>query len=100
MQTRKGILRSCKKGHTYFKSSDCPTCPVCEKELKPREGFLSVVSAPARRALEKQNIRTLKQLSGYSEQELLQLHGFGPGSLPKLRGALADEGLAFKQAIS
>ncbi len=36
-------LRTCEQGHEYYKSSDCPTCPVCEKERKPKEGFLSLL---------------------------------------------------------
>ena len=55
------------------------------------------LGAPARRALESAGIKTLKQLSTYSEKELLALHGFGPGSLPKLREALKEKGLAFKK---
>lgn len=35
----KGKLKICEKGHQYYKSSDCPICPVCEKERKPKEGF-------------------------------------------------------------
>ena len=34
-------LRTCKKGHQYYKSSECPTCPVCEEEKRPEKGFLS-----------------------------------------------------------
>lgn len=90
------ILKTCKNGHTFYKSSDCPTCPICEKENTPKEVFLSLLSAPARRALENKGITTLKQLSQFSEQELLQLHGFGKSSLPKLQAALAEKGLTFK----
>jgi predicted RecB family nuclease len=89
--------RTCKYGHTYYKSSDCPVCPICEKEKKPAEGFLSLVSAPARRALEGAGIKTLKQLSKYSEKELLKLHGIGPTAIPKLRAALKEENLSFKE---
>jgi hypothetical protein len=88
--------RICREGHLYYKSSDCPVCPVCEKNNKPKEGFLSIVSAPARRALEREGIKTLKELSGFSESEILNLHGIGPGSLPKLRNALNNEGLSFR----
>ncbi|WP_459213307.1 helix-hairpin-helix domain-containing protein, partial [Bacillus paralicheniformis] len=35
-------------------------------------------------------------LSKYSEKEILQFHGMGPASLPKLRGALKEKGLSFK----
>jgi len=88
-------LRTCKKGHRFYKSSDCPTCPQCEAGRKPSSGFLAVLSAPARRALEHENITTLKKLSAYTENELLQLHGFGKSSLPKLRDQLRNAGLQF-----
>ncbi|WP_210471706.1 RNA polymerase alpha subunit C-terminal domain-containing protein [Sporosarcina sp. 6E9] len=89
-------LRACDKGHTYYKSSDCQTCPTCEQERKPESGFLSLLAAPARRALEHNGIQTLEQLSAYSEKEILQFHGMGPASLPKLRTALEEEGLSFR----
>jgi len=90
-------LRTCDKGHKYYKSSDCPTCPICEQERKPAEGFLSLLSAPARRALENNGITTLQQLSNYSENEILQLHGMGPSSIPKLRTALKMSGKSFRE---
>ncbi|QCJ41253.1 hypothetical protein FAY30_04715 [Bacillus sp. S3] len=93
----KGNLRTCNKGHKYYKSSDCPTCPTCEQERKPNNGFLSVLSAPARRALENNGITTLQKLSTYSEIEILQFHGMGPASLPKLRSALEENGLSFRK---
>jgi DNA-directed RNA polymerase alpha subunit len=89
-------LRTCNKGHNYYKSSDCPTCPICEQERKPETGFLSLLSAPARRALENNGITSLQQLSTFSEKEILQFHGMGPASLPKLRRALENEGLSFR----
>ena len=90
-------IRTCAKGHQYNKTSDCPTCPVCENERKPKDGFFSTLSAPARRALENKGIKTLKQLSKFSEEEILSLHGMGPGSIPKLRSALLGERLSFKK---
>lgn len=95
--TLKKTLRTCSKGHSYYKSSDCPTCPICEEERKPKEGFLSLLAAPARRALENQGITTLNQLTAYSEKEILGLHGMGPGSIPKLRNVLKSNGLSFKE---
>jgi predicted RecB family nuclease len=89
-------LRICEKGHRYYKSSDCPTCPQCEKERKPNNGFLTLLSAPARRALETKGITTLAQLTAYSEKEILQLHGMGKSSIPKLRAVLEEKGLSFK----
>ncbi|KAA6480361.1 RNA polymerase alpha subunit C-terminal domain-containing protein [Bacillus sp. AC79A.1] len=89
-------LRTCEKGHEYYKSSDCPTCPTCEKEKKPKTGFLSLLSSPARNALEHHGIHTIEELSKYSEKEILKLHGMGPASMPKLRKALEERGLSFK----
>ncbi|MET3697038.1 RNA polymerase alpha subunit [Bacillus oleivorans] len=96
MALSKKNVRTCNKGHQYYKSSDCPTCPICEQERKPDSGFFSLLSAPARRALEHNGITTLQQLSTYSEKEILQFHGMGPASLPKLRAALKENGLSFK----
>jgi DNA-directed RNA polymerase alpha subunit len=90
-------LRTCSKGHKYYKSSDCPVCPICEKERKPVDGFLSTLGAPARRALEREGITTLLKLSKISEADLLKLHGMGPGSIPKLKLALKEKGLAFRK---
>ncbi len=90
-------LKTCKKGHKFYKSSDCPTCPICEEQRKPKDGFLSQLVAPARRALENNGINTLKKLSTYSEKEILALHGMGPSSIPKLILALKNEGLSFKK---
>ncbi|MFS0690667.1 RNA polymerase alpha subunit C-terminal domain-containing protein [Sporosarcina sp. 179-K 8C2 HS] len=97
MTTSNKTLRTCSKGHNYYKSSDCPTCPICEQERKPDNGFLSSLSAPARRALENNGITSLQQLSAFSEKEILRFHGMGPASLPKLREALETNGLSFKK---
>ncbi|MBS4218419.1 RNA polymerase alpha subunit C-terminal domain-containing protein [Bacillus sp. FJAT-49711] len=96
MTTAKRNLKTCDKGHKYFKSSDCPTCPTCEQERKPDNGFLSLLSAPARRALENNGVTSLEELSQYSEKEILHFHGMGPASLPKLRSVLNENGLSFK----
>ncbi|KAA5533334.1 hypothetical protein F0919_12370 [Taibaiella lutea] len=63
----------------------------------PGKNFMESLSAPAQRALANEGIKTLKQLSAYSEASLLKLHGFGKASLPILRSALAHAGLGFKQ---
>ena len=67
-----------------------------EKGLSFENGFLLQLSAPARRALENNGITTLQQLSKFSEKEILQFHGIGPSSLPKLKAALEEEGLSFE----
>ncbi|MDP5200147.1 RNA polymerase alpha subunit C-terminal domain-containing protein [Flavobacterium sp. DG2-3] len=89
--------RTCKKGHHYIKTSDCPTCPICEAERKPKSGLLSLLSAPARRGLESKNIKTVEDLSQYTQEEILSLHGIGPSSLPKLSEELRKNGLSFKE---
>ena len=89
-------LRICEKGHRYFKSSDCPVCPECDSEKKPDSGFLSKLVAPARRALENSGLNTLEKLSGYSEKEILNLHGIGKSSIPVLKLELEKAGLGFK----
>lgn len=91
------ILKTCKKGHQFYKSSDCPTCPICEEERKPKDNFLSLLGAPARRALEREGITTLDKLAVYSEKYILALHGMGKSSIPKLNEALAKAGLSFKE---
>jgi len=88
--------RVCENGHVYYKSSDCPVCPVCEKE-KNVAGFLASLGSPARRALENAGIKTEKELSGKTEAETLKLHGMGPSSIPKLRAALKSKGLSLKK---
>lgn len=97
MPVAKKTLRTCKQGHRYYKSSDCPVCPICEAERKTTAGFLSLLSAPARRAVASKGIKTLEQLASCSEAEILQLHGIGKSSLPKLQSALSVAGLSFRQ---
>ena len=64
--------------------------------MPAENNFLSVLGAPARRALENQGITTLQRLSEFNEKEILSLHGMGPSSMPKLKEALLREGLSFK----
>jgi uncharacterized protein YdhG (YjbR/CyaY superfamily) len=88
----------CGLGHTYYKSSDCPVCPLCSKTQstkdKARE-FPATLAAPALRALLNAEIDTLKKLAKYTEAQILELHGIGPSSIPKLRNALKSKGLKF-----
>lgn len=96
MTNAEGNVRTCENGHRFEKTSDCPTCPICEEERKPESGFLSEMSAPARQALEHEGITTVPQLAEYSEKEILALHGVGPSSLPTLNSALEDHDLVFR----
>lgn len=95
--TNKGTLKVCDKGHKFYKSSDCPVCPYCEAERAPKEGFMATLAAPARRALENAGITSVQLLAQHTEKEILKLHGMGKASLPRLRLALKDEGLAFRK---
>lgn len=73
-------LNVCEKGHTFYKTTDCPSCPTCDKENKPANGFLSKLSSPARNALLHEGIDTLEKLSMYTEKEIIKLHGIGKAS--------------------
>ena len=96
MATEK-IKKTCKHGHTFYKSSDCPTCPVCEKLKMPASGFLALLSSPARNALLHQGIENIQKLSEYSEKEILKIHGIGKASLPIFKKALEQQGLTFRE---
>lgn len=87
--------RECPRGHVYFKTSDCPTCPKCEAAKKPAAGFLADLAAPARRALVGAGLTSLKAVARRSEAEVLELHGMGPNAMRKIRAALKNSGLAF-----
>ncbi|MES2556950.1 MAG: RNA polymerase alpha subunit C-terminal domain-containing protein [Bacteroidota bacterium] len=93
---REKTLRTCEKGHAYYKSTDCPTCPVCEQERKPNVSFLTKLSAPARRAMEHHGISTLEKLSTFSEKEIRAFHGVGPSTIPVLKQELQLKGFDFK----
>lgn len=90
-------LQICDRGHRFYKTSKCPVCPICESERQPSTGFLSLIYAPARRALEKEGITDLETLSTYTQKEILSLHGMGTSSIPILEAALKAEGLKFKR---
>lgn len=90
--------RTCKFGHTFYKSSDCPTCLTCERLKEPTSGFLALLSNPARNTLLHHDIDTIEKLAEHTEKEILALHGMGKASLPALRQALSAAGLSFKNA--
>ena len=97
MSASKGTLRNRNKGHKYYKSSDCPVCPICANENKPTDDFLSKLAAPARRALQNAEITSVRQLSKFSEPKILKLHGMGQTTIPKLRAVLKEKGLSFRK---
>lgn len=74
------------------------SCPTCE-QLHSKTGFLALISAPARRALESIGVSEIEQLTNYSERDLLALHGLGPSTIPKLKTALNANNLSFKSTF-
>lgn len=100
MKVVKGKMKICSRGHKFYKSSDCPVCPKCWAgyyRKRAQSDFPKDLAAPALRALLNAKITTLKQVAKYTEFELLELHGIGPSSVPKLHKALKLKGLSFKK---
>lgn len=93
------ILKTCPKGHQFYKSSDCNTCPVCAQQDKPNSGFLAPFSSPVRNALSREGIDSVEKLASHTEKEILALHGIGKSSLPRFRESLAAAGLQFKLPV-
>ncbi len=94
---RKKQLRICKQGHQFYKSSDCPVCPTCAKEMQQNLFMAGKLSGPAVRALNNKKIQTLQHLSKYTEAEILALHGIGPSAMPILKKELRAQGRSFKK---
>ena len=90
-------IRKCKNGHTFEKNSTCPVCPFCSRIQmnKKYAGEFPNIGAPAFRALDSIGIKHLSQLTNYTEEQLLNLHGFGPRALQLLKVALQDKGMSF-----
>lgn len=89
------VQKNLEKAEAKKKSSPKPAHKSA-KTSATNTAFASL-SAPARRALEHKGINTVKLLSKYSEAEILQLHGIGPSSIPKLRAVLQQAGLHFRK---
>jgi predicted RecB family nuclease len=91
MATVKSNIRTCIRGHTFHKNSNCEVCPVCEKENKT-PFFIPGLGAPARRALLNKGIRDIRALSVFTEEEILTWHGIGPSSIPLIKKAKQQYG--------
>jgi len=61
--------------------------------------FLDDLAAPARRALVNHGIGDIESLSKFSKKEILELHGMGPCTIPKLEKMLEKKGLGFMEKI-
>lgn len=92
---QKGTKKICPQGHAFLKTSDCPTCPVCEKLKKPQSGLYAHLSAPARRALENGGIHEIKDFSKYTKSEVLAMHGIGMRAIQTIEKLMAGEGIQF-----
>lgn len=70
--------------------SVCPISPV------PEGNFLQgILTVAARRALEKEKIGSLEKLSGYSEEEIRQMSGFGEVNMKKLKSHMEEHRFSF-----
>lgn len=68
-----------------------------QQDEKQTDAFTGL-SAPARRALQNNGIKKLRDLEKYTEAEILQFHGIGKTAIPVLKKALKEEGSNFKGA--
>ena len=57
--------------------------------------LLVILFAPVK-GMENEGVITLEKLANFSEKEILKLHGMGKSSIPKLKDALKEKGLMFK----
>lgn len=101
MKITKGKLKICSRGHKFYKSSDCPVCPICwsgyykKRAKKGKDDFPKNLAAPALRALLNAKITTLKQVAKFTEVEISELHGMGPKALGQLKEAVRARGVTF-----
>lgn len=63
-----------------------------------RAVFPAGVGGPALRALQVAGVRSMADLEGHTEAELLAVHGMGPKAVGILRDALAASGRRFREA--
>ncbi len=61
-----------------------------------KENTLPKLAAPALRALSGAGIKTIRELSKWKEEELLELHGMGQNAIKQIKAELKSEGLSLK----
>ncbi len=70
---------------------------ICAVNHVAKGVFLQgVIAMPARKALEREKIDSLEKLCGYSEKEIMQLHGFGKNTMQKLKIYMNENHVSFK----
>lgn len=70
--------------------------PANETTHPNQAAFPRGVSGPALRALKAAGVRSVADLSRWSEKDLAALHGMGPKALTILRDALVASGRRFR----
>lgn len=70
--------------------------PANTEKTHPNAGAFPPIGGPALRALATAGVRSLGELTLWTEAELLELHGMGPKGVRMLREALAAEGRRFR----
>jgi hypothetical protein len=97
-KSTKGVLKICSRGHKFYKSSDCPICPICWSgyyRTKNQSDFPKELSAPALRALLHAKITKLVQLAKFREKQIADLHGMGPKGVGMLKKAMCTKKISF-----
>ena len=70
---------------------------ICVVNHVVKGDFLQgIIAIPARRALEREKIDSLEKLSDYSEEEIMQFHGFGKNTMQKLKNYMEQNHVSFR----
>lgn len=72
--------------------SVCAVSPISESNF-----LKGIIAVSARKVLEKEKIDSLEKLSGYSEEEIRKMLGFGKSSMNKLKIHLKENRLSFTE---
>jgi predicted flap endonuclease-1-like 5' DNA nuclease len=67
-------------------------------DVRPVGDLPNEIGKTAARELSLHGITSLQQVARHSREDLLAIHGVGPKAIRILGGALAAEGLVFKDA--
>lgn len=66
-------------------------------DIRPVGDLPDSMGKTAPRELKYAGIDSLKKASGYTEKELLSIHGVGPKAIRIMKEAMAEKGLGFRQ---